>query len=368
MRSYTSFSFFKFLIWSCWTFSVFGVAHAQSKNSDLYFPPLDTEVWESVSPTSLEWDDAQLKQMLGWLETQNTRAFIVLKKGRIVLEKYWGEKLTGSGKMAQNSYWYWASAGKTLISAMVGIAEDQKYLKLKDPSQKYLGEGWTSLDSKAEKQIRIIHQLSMTTGLDNEVPNQDSYLSEDLKFLAKPGERWSYHNAPYSLLKDVLEKATGENLQTYFENTIGKRIGMKGFWQETGVNHIFYSDARSFARFGLMEMNHGNWNGETILPKSYFEKSIKASQKMNPSYGYLTWINNGESFMLPQSQQVFKRKIIPNAPADLFAAIGKNGQFMIVVPSKDLVIVRMGSSTEDDKIVISMLNEVWNKLSKLGMN
>lgn len=71
----------------------------------------------------------KLAELLAWLPTQDTRAFIILKDGKLFVEEYWGENLTGLGQMNRDSFWYWASAGKTLTATLVGIAEEQKLLK-----------------------------------------------------------------------------------------------------------------------------------------------------------------------------------------------------------------------------------------------
>lgn len=119
-----------------WVLLISSCSEAQNPDSDLpsdlYFPPLETSAWESVVPASLGWNEVELAKLLEWLPNQDTRAFIILKDGKIVVEKYWGNKLTGLGTMDQNSFWYWASAGKTLTAALVGIAQEEKLLSIDD--------------------------------------------------------------------------------------------------------------------------------------------------------------------------------------------------------------------------------------------
>jgi CubicO group peptidase (beta-lactamase class C family) len=94
---------------------------------------------------------------------------------------------------------------------------------------------------------------------------------------------------------------------------------------------------------------------------------INTSQNLNKSYGYLWWLNGKQSFMLPYSQFVFGGPISPNAPADMYSGVGKNGQIVSVVPSRQLVIVRMGNSPAPDTNDVSMVyvNELWDELNKL---
>mgnify|MGYP005749398673 FL=1 len=335
-----------------------------SKNS-LYYPPIETSDWEKKALPELGWNQTELAEFLAWLPTQDTRSLIILKDGKIVVEEYWGRKLTGAGDMDQASLWYWASAGKTLTAALVGIAQQEKLLSTDDPTYKYLGEGWTSMTSAQEKDIKLVHHLSFTTGIDDQVPNLDSSDPGSFRYLAKPGTRWSYHNGTYTVLDRVLEKASGKTFQAYFEEKLGKKIGMKGFWQQTGDNNVFYSDARSFARFGLLLLGNGNWNGVQILNQKFLEKMTQSSQNLNLSYGYLTWLNGKSAYMLPGIQAVLPGSLIPSGPGDMYQALGKNGQFLMVVPSQNLVIVRMGGAPGDLPVPYLLARQMWDRLAKV---
>jgi CubicO group peptidase (beta-lactamase class C family) len=143
---------------------------------------------------------------------------------------------------------------------------------------------------------------------------------------------------------------------------------MNGLWIKTpNSNNIFYSNARSMARFGLLMLNKGRWDSTTLLNDTgYFKSQVNTSQNLNLSYGYLTWLNGKSSNMLPQSQIVFSGSIIPNAPADLYAALGKNDQKIYVVPSQKLVIIRMGNTAGGVKPAGSDFdNELWGKLKAI---
>jgi CubicO group peptidase (beta-lactamase class C family) len=357
------------LLIGCCALLVFSCAEAQKPKPvqvpNLYFPPNESALWEKTPLAELGWDQTALAELLAWLPTQDTRAFIILKNGKIVVEEYWGRRLTGAGDMDQNSLWYWASAGKTLTAALVGLAQQEKLLSTKDRTQKYLGAGWTSLPNNQERNIKLIHQLTFTTGIDDKVTNLDETSPASLKYLAKPGSRWSYHNATYTLLEKVVEKASGKPYQTFFKEKLGDKIGMKGFWQQTGMNNVFYSDARSFARFGLLLLAKGNWNGTTIWSGDFFEKLPQTSQDLNLSYGYLTWLNGKGSYMVPGSQAVFPGSLIPHAPADMYQAMGKNGQFLMVIPSQNLVIVRMGSLGGDTLVPFLLMRDMWQRLDQV---
>lgn len=332
-------------------------------SQSIYFPPNNSNEWETISPESLGWCTDKIDSLYNFLQEKNSKAFLVLKDGKIVLEKYFGT-------FTQDSIWYWASAGKTLTALLVGIAQEEGFLSIEDSTSKYLGVGWTSEPPEKEKLITIWHQLTMTSGLNDFVA--DPYCTDPtcLIYKADAGTRWSYHNAPYTLLDEVIKNATGQNFNLYFNDKIRSRIGMNGVWLPSGYNNVYFSNARSMARFGILIQNKAVWNGDTILhDTNYFNSMVNTSQQLNKSYGYLWWLAGKESFMLPQTQFVFNGTWAPDAPADMIAALGKNGQTLNVVPSLGLVLVRMGevpdSSTE---VSVYLNNQIWKKLNEVICN
>lgn len=334
---------------------------------DLYFPPaVAGNSWETTDPATLGWCQDRIDSLYAFLEVKNTKAFIVLKDGKIVLEHYFGT-------FTQDSLWYWASAGKTLKSTLVGIAQEEGYLDINMPTSTYLGAGWTSETPAQEQLITIRHQLTMTTGLDDGVTNSDCTDPSCLSYLADPGTRWAYHNAPYTLLGDVVTSATGQSYTTYFNNKLRNPIGMDGFWFPFGDLELYFSTARSMARFGLLALNHMIWDTDTILhDTAFFQDATHPSQNLNLSYGYLWWLNGQPSFMLPQSQFVFAGPAMPDAPADMFCGLGKNNQLLNVVPSQNLVLVRLGNDPDPDpntpSVSIILDNEIWQYMNSLDCN
>jgi hypothetical protein len=89
------------------------------------------------------------------------------------------------------------------------------------------------------------------------------------------------------------------------------------------------------------------------------------SQALNPSYGYLAWLNGKGTFMVPQSQVVFSGAIAPNAPADMFAAMGKNGQLLNIVPSKGLIVIRMGDDPDTGLVPFLFQDVLWEVLNTI---
>jgi len=231
-----------------------------SKKSDpapstaaIYFPPT-SGTWETVTPVSLGWSESAISDLSTYLNTTNTRAFILLKDGKIVFEQYAGAQLTSSAAFTSTSLWYWASAGKTLTSAAVGIANANGKINLDAKTSDYLGTGWTSLTSTQENKITVRHQLTMTTGLDDysggATGDSDCTDPSCLIYKADPGTRWAYHNAAYTLLDGVISAGTGQTLNAYLSDQILSKIGMDGSYVKNGYNNIFYSTPRSMARYG----------------------------------------------------------------------------------------------------------------------
>ncbi len=341
------------LIQLCITFSL----SAQSN----YFPSTTGNNWETTDPASLGWCTDQIPNLYNYLETSNSKGFLVLKDGKIVLEKYFGT-------FTQDSSWYWASAGKSLTAFLIGQAQQQGLLSIEDRASKYLGEGWTSMTAEQEEKILIRHMLTMTSGIDDDVPDQFCDEAQCLQYKAEPGTRWAYHTAVYGLLIDIIEAVTGKNINQFINQYTANPIGMKGIWASTGSGELYFTNVRSMARFGLLSLNNGVWDGNNLLnDPNYFYQMISTSQELNKAYGYLWWLNGKSSFKIPGPQIDFPGSLIPNAPDDMFMALGKNGQIICVVPSQNLVMIRMGLPPDGSGALVTpaYLRDIWTELNKV---
>ncbi len=333
-----------------------------SSKAQLYFPPISGNAWDTISPTSLGWCLDKIDTLSNYLEANNTKAFLVLKDGKIVIEKYYGT-------FTVDSLWYWASAGKSLTSFLVGIAKQEGSVVLTDSTSHYLGSGWTVCPPQKEGLITVLDQLRMTTGLDDGVA--DNYCTDDtcLQYLADAGSRWAYHTAPYTLLDGVIANGTGQSLNLFLLNKLKTPTGMTGNFYPAGYLNLFVSTARSMARFGLLVLNHGNWNGNQIMTDSiYFNEMVNTSQGLNLSYGYLWWLNGKASFKVPGLQLTFPGPLMPHAPMDMIAALGKNGQYINIVPSENLVLLRMGNSPGGGEVPFTFNDSIWAKFNDVRCN
>ncbi|GAA4326353.1 serine hydrolase domain-containing protein [Flaviaesturariibacter amylovorans] len=321
-----------------------------------YFPPSGSPAWETIAPATAGWNSAALDTLAPWLQSKNTKAFIILKNGRIAYEKYFGT-------FSADSNWYWASAGKTATALLAGIAVQEGRLNIDNKVSQYLGTGWTSAPLAKENLITVKHLLTMTSGLDDAVADDDCTTPACLRYRADAGTRWAYHNGAHNKLHDVIEVATGVSYNQYFAQRVRDRIGMNGLWFMSGYNLIYGSTARSAARFGLLLQHMGQWSGTSIADSGWLATQVNSTQALNASYGYLTWLNGKSSFMVPQTQQTFPGALLPQAPADLFAALGKNDQKIYVSRAHGLVVVRLGNAAGGVTLASSGFdNELWGKL------
>lgn len=330
-------------------------ANPSPLDTAMYFPPNTGADWATISSAELGWNVSAIEDLKTFLAQKNTKSFMVLVNGKIVLEEYF------NGHNASKD-WEWNSAGKTLVSATTGIAQQENLLNINNKVSDYLGTGWTSMPLEKENLISVKNLLSMTSGIDDE---PQWITRNNLTYVADADKRWAYSNV-FQLLMNVVSNATSEDFQTYFNEKLKGKIGMEGYWNFGIIYKIYHSNTRSMARFGLLALNNGKWKDDQIISESYFNESTNSSQNMNPSYGYLWWLNGKSSYMVPGSQRIFQGPLVPNAPADMFAALGASDQKLYVIPSKKMVIVRMGESADPNNPTFAASgfdNLLWAKIN-----
>lgn len=325
-----------------------------------YFPPADaTGVWETTSPAEMNWCQDSIDALYDFLESEQTKSFILLKDGKIILENYFGT-------YQQDSLFPWFSAGKSLRAVLVGIAESEDDLSIDQPASTYLGSGWTSLTEEQEDSITVRNLLTMTSGL-----NENFFYCRQPScriYSAPAGQRWAYHNSPYAITEELLEVATGESLNAYITTRIRQKIGMAfGLWLNYAIGRkTYFSKARDMARFGLLVQRNGRWEDEVVYPENdYFTEMLLPSQPMNPSYGYLWWLNGQEGYIGPDSPVSFPGMFSPSAPADLLLAAGANGQFISISRETGLIMIRQGSSDDESLAPRLLHDEIWKKINHL---
>lgn len=329
--------------------------HTDTYTNTLYFPPNSSTQWDTMSSTEAGFNASKLQALKDYLAITNTKSFMIVKNGKIVVEEYYNSHTS-------SSTWQWNSAGKTLVATITGIAQQDGFLNINNKVSDYLGNGWTSENLLKENLIKIKHLLTMTSGLND--ANQ-LVIKSNLTYLADAGTRWSYHNV-FQKLIDVVASATSQNFENYFNNKLRDKIGMDGFWNFGTIFKIYHSNTRSMARFGLLTLNKGKWNNEQIINENFLLESTTPSQSINPSYGYFWWLNGKSSYMLPNAQTVYNSTLVPNAPIDMIAAMGAEDQRLYIIPSKNIVVVRMADASDPSNPTFALSgfdNTFWSKLS-----
>lgn len=327
----------------------------QTPTESMYYPSNTSASWETKSLSSLGWNQNAVQPLKDYLNQKGTKSFMILVNGRIVMEEYFnGHTATAT--------WEWNSAGKTLVASTVGIAQQENLLNINNKVSDYLGTEWTSMPLNKENLITVKHLLTMTAGNDD---TKQYVIKSNLTYIADAGTRWAYSNI-FQKLTDVVNKASNKPFETYFNEKLKSKIGMEGFWNFGTIFTIYHSNTKSMARFGLLALNKGKWNNEQIINESYFNESVSTSQSINPSYGYLWWLNGKTSFMIPNEQTVYQDFLVPNAPADMYAAMGAKDQRIYVIPSKKMAVIRMGDASDPvnpNFAVSGFDNELWGKIN-----
>lgn len=281
------------------------------------------------------------------LGARRTRAVVVVHHGQIVAEKY----AEGFGPYTPQLGW---SMSKSVTAALVGIRVADGKLDLQSPIDV---PEWTSPDDPRQ-QISLEHLLQMTSGLQwqySDGPFSDeaqmTFLADDCaayaavkRLIATPGHRHHYSTGNTNIICRAL-RDTFDNDETYLawpRKVLFDRIGMRHAIIETDPSGTLmggtfcWASARDWARFGLLYLNDGVWNGEQILPEGwvdYCRTPSNASPKGH--YGAHWWCNagrKGNADKLPH----------PQLPPDYYVARGHQGQSIGIIPSRDLVVVRLG--------------------------
>jgi CubicO group peptidase (beta-lactamase class C family) len=294
-----------------------------------------------------------------------TRAVLVVHDGRIVAERY------GEGISKDTPLLSWSMA-KSFANALVGILVKQGKLAVKDPAPV---PEW-SAPADPRHAITLDQLLRMSSGLEwfedyTEHPisdvNRMLMLEPDMgayaaskPLAARPGSRWSYSSGTTNIVSRILRDAVGgrEAFWAFPRRELFDRIGMRSaVWgvDAAGVfvgSSYLYATARDYARFGLLCLADGVWGGERILPEGWIEYSTTpAPAAPLGQYGAFFWLNRGAAgnpAMRPY----------PGLPSDLFQALGFQGQSIIMVPSRRVVVVRLGMTYDDNWGMPKFLAEV----------
>jgi len=303
--------------------------------------------WAEGSPSDYGFDPVALDAAATLAGELESYCLLVIKNGVLIAEHYYQGH---NENTAQKSF----SVAKAYASTLVGIAVERGDIaSLDEPVSTYVDE-WKGTPNEA---ITIREILSMTSGLEWSL--WDDYVSlvtfsDDHSAFAiglqpaePPGTSWTYNNGAVQILEPLFRGATGMTIEQYAAEHLWTPIGMQASWaHDPAGNPTVYasvlSSCRDHARFGYLYLRNGHWKDEQIVPESYVSEALTPSQSFNRAYGYFFWLN-GETPALDPMMEPLPGRLAPNAPTDLIGARGFGNQFVDVLPSQDLVVVRFGT-------------------------
>ncbi|MGD8869617.1 MAG: serine hydrolase [Gemmatimonadales bacterium] len=343
------------------------VIHAGGSN-EIHFTPVDVpsnlpdpdaQPWplgdlDRQAPLPVGANEAAFDSVLDWAMDeagQNTRALVLVHHGKIIAERYAPDFTAHTPQIG------W-SQGKSITAALIGILVRQGELELDQPAPV---PEWHRDPADPRREITIRDLLHMSSGLDFKnlgVADSLSYTSANEHFLIyfdalnvfehavnqpldiPPNTEFRYRNSdPLTLGRIIRQKveARGEDYLTFPQRALFDRIGMRNVVLETDIYGNFimtgydFLSAHDWARFGLLHLWDGVWEGERILPEGWVDfVSTPTPTDPRHNYGGLFWVNAGGA--------------LPDVPRDAFWAAGFMGQNTVVIPSLDMVVVRLGPS------------------------
>jgi CubicO group peptidase (beta-lactamase class C family) len=288
---------------------------------------------------------------------QRTRSVLVIYKNKIIAEKY----ADGFSKNSKILGW---SMTKSITATYFGILQKQGKFDINKPAPV------TAWQNDARKNITTNDLLHMNSGLEWEEDytkisdvTKMLFLAEDMSksqaekpVAFKPNTHWNYSSGTTNLLSGILRKQfkTHQEYLDFWYSSLLDKIGMNSALVETDMTGNYvgssygWATTRDWAKFGLLYLHKGNWNGEQIFDESWAKYVATPTNTSNGQYGGQFWLNSGGYF--------------PDVPKEMFYCSGYQGQIIAIFPSKDLVVVRMGLTEEPDFNFNAFLKEVVESL------
>lgn len=292
-------------------------------------------------------------------KNKRTRSVLVIYKDKIIAEKY-------ADSFDKNSKILGWSMTKSLTATYFGILQKQGKFDIMKPAP--IAE-WKN-DERSK--ITTNDLLHMNSGLEWEEDygkisdvTKMLFIEEDMTksqinkpLVGKPNNTWNYSSGTTNLLSGILRKQfkTHQEYLDFWYSSLFDKIGMNSAIVETDMAGNFvgssygWANTRDWAKFGLLYLHKGNWNGEQIFDESWAKYVSTPTNSSNGNYGAQFWLNAGGRF--------------PNAPKDMFYASGYQGQMVAIFPSHDLVIVRMGLKEDPEFDFNGLLSGVVGSLKK----
>jgi CubicO group peptidase (beta-lactamase class C family) len=296
----------------------------------------------------------------------NTRAVIVVHNGELVAEKY-------APTFSQNTKLIGWSMTKTITNAMVGVLVKQGKLKVEEPA---LVSEWAT-DERSKITLNNLMQASSglaweevyggpstATNMLFKKKDAGGYAAQS-KIKDQPTTKWYYSSGTTNIISRIVRQTIGnEDYYEFAYREIFNQIGSYSMVIEPDASGTFigssfsYATARDWARFGLLYLNDGVWNNKRIFPEGWIKYSTSpADAAPQGEYGAQIWLNAGN-----KNNPSDKR--FPDVPKDMYLMDGFEGQSVIMIPSRQVVIVRLGLSQKREFDVNAFVRDVLKALEK----
>jgi CubicO group peptidase (beta-lactamase class C family) len=318
-----------------------------------------------ATPAPAAPDPTAMQAVIDYAQSQNTTGFLVIQNGRTLVEKAWPVPAAEAKFKADFTYGAApdgalfedvASQQKSFVSMLLGVAIDKRLIDVDRPIDAYLGHGWSKASPDQEAKIRVIDVLTMSSGL-----------REDFTYAAPPATTFLYNTPVYAVMKKVLAAAAHQPLEAITRDWLTGPAGMRetdwrrrpAVFADVGNPTGLVTTPRDVAKLGAIVLNGGKAaNGKRIVSEPVL-KAMFARSPTNPAYGRFWWLNGSAYAIMPLARRV-DHALIPAAPADLVAALGALDRKLYVVPSRGLIVVRMGAAAPDKDFD----QQLWLRLMK----
>jgi len=353
----------------------------QGEYTGKYWP---TKEWRKCKPEAVGMNSDKLLQAIEYAGTPafNAEGLVIIRKGHIVGEAYFGNFKINSRHVSH-------SMAKSFTSALVGIAIDKGLIKDIDERICHYYKEWDCKDKDdLRSRITIRHTMTLTTGLEwqEDWSKWDPATNDALKMgqsgrfikymaerkgLHEPGQRFSYSTGDPMLLSRVIQAATGVTAFEFARQNLLEPLNITNIdWEKdrdgyTSTAWGLHTTVREYAKFGYLFLNKGCWEDRRVVPEEWVEKSTQTdpSVKMWKGYGYLWHVN------LPIRLSISRSPISTAAiPPDGYMAEGVRGQNIFVLPSKDLVIVRVANQTTELMDLVKFLTMVLSAIENHNLH
>ena len=294
---------------------------------------------------------AALQAVLDYVQGQKTTGFLIIQDRKVVVEKNWPVPAdagpfraftygtTRDGALLEDI----ASQQKSFVSVLVAVAADKGLIDAAKPANAYIPAGWSKASPEQEARIRVIDILTMSSGL-----------TPEFGYAAEPGTAFLYNTPVYAVTKRILAGAARQPLETLTRDWLTAPAGMAdttwrmrpAVFADVGNPTGLVTSPRDTARLGQLVLDGGRAADGTRIVSEAGMRAMFGRSANNPAYGRLWWLN-GSGYSIRHLARRVDGPLIPAAPADLVAALGALDRKLYIVPSRKLIVVRMGQAAPD---------------------